>query len=191
MLIKQASRGDIDAYEQLVGRYQDVAFRSAYLITRDASAAEDAAQEAFIRAYRGMPRFRLGSPFRPWLLRIVTNEAHRRVASTQRQNRLVLELAGSVQGLGYPPGIGRSVESEVLAGELREQLHRAIDELSETDKLVLAYRFVLDLSEVEMATAMNCRPGTVKSRLSRALNRLRSALAVREPELLRMRLTDG
>jgi RNA polymerase sigma-70 factor (ECF subfamily) len=187
MLIQLARGGDIDAYEQLVGRYQDVAFRSAYLVTRNAEAAEDAAQEAFIRAYRSMHRFRVGAPFRPWLLRIVHNEAHRRVASYQRQRRLLSELTGSYQ---RPEG-ARSVEAEVLTGELRDQLHRAIEQLSKTDQLVLAYRFVLQLSESEMAEAMNCRQGTVKSRLSRALSRLRSTLAVREPELLRMGLTDA
>ena len=185
MLIKLAGRGDSAAYEELVRRYQDLAFRSAYLVTQDPAAAEDAAQEAFIKAYRALPRFRLGNPFKPWLLKIVSNEAHRTKASGLRQDRLALQLS-SHRGMES----GRSVESQVLASELREQLHQAIEDLSETDQLVLAYRYVLDLSEVEMAAAMNCRRGTVKSRLSRALERLRSTLATREPELVRVGLTD-
>lgn len=186
MLIQQASKGDVSAYEELVTRYQDIAFRSAYLITQDAGAAEEAAQDGFIKAYRALHRFRQGSPFRPWLLTIVTNEARRRKSSSLRQERLALHLSTYQR-----PSLGPSVEAEVLATELREQLHHAIEALSRTDQLVLAYRFVLGLSESEMAAAMNCRQGTVKSRLSRALARLRSALAVREPELLRMRTTDA
>lgn len=186
MLIQQAREGDVSAYEELVTRYQDIAFRSAYLVTQDAGAAEDAAQDGFIKAYHALHRFRQGSPFRPWLLTIVTNEARRRRASSLRQDRLAIHLS-SYQRQSFGP----SVESEVLAGELREQLHHAVEALSRTDQLVLAYRFVLGLSEIEMAAAMNCRQGTVKSRLSRALGRLRSTLAVREPELLRMRTTDA
>ena len=177
-LVERACRGDVTAYENLVERYQGLAFRSAFLVTRETHAAEDAAQEAFIRAYRALPRFRLGSPFRPWLLRIVGNEARRRTASNVRQRNLALQAASG------PQAIPRSVESQVLASELRGQLHRAIEELSETDQLVIAYRFVLGLSEAEMAAAMNCRRGTVKSRLSRALDRLKSRLAIHEPELM-------
>ncbi|HEV3313139.1 MAG TPA: RNA polymerase sigma factor [Chloroflexota bacterium] len=186
MLMEQARRGDVAAYEQLVERYQDLAFRGAFLVTRDAGAAEDAAQEAFIKAYRALPRFRPGKPFRPWLMTIVSNEAKRRRAASLRQDRLPVQMLA-----GGHVTASRSVEAEVLASELREQLHRAIEHLNRTDQLVLVYRYVLGLSEMEMAAAMNCRPGTVKSRLSPALDRLRSTLAVREPELLRVGLIDA
>ena len=76
-LIERARRGEVVAYEELVLRYQDVAIRTAYLIAPD-SDAEDAAQEAFVKAWSALPRFRAGSPFRPWLLRIVANEASNR-----------------------------------------------------------------------------------------------------------------
>lgn len=171
MLIRQASRYDVAAYEELVRRYQDLAFRTAYLITGEATAAEDATQEAFLRIYRSLPRFRLGSPFRPWLLRIVANEARRRRAHSDRQTRIELQVARQV-----PPSWGRSVEGEVMLSEERRRLHEAVQQLPPTDQLVISFRFVLDLSEAEIATAMDCPRGTVKSRLSRAMARLRSIL---------------
>ena len=87
-LVLHASRGDDVAFEELVRRYQELAFRTAYLITGDASQAEDAAQTGFIKAYRALGRFRVGEPFRPWLLTIVANEArNQRGAAGQVQHR--------------------------------------------------------------------------------------------------------
>src|SRR4029077_10773432 len=77
-LVERARRGDEDAYEELVRAYQGIAFRTAYVIAGSASDAEEAAQEAFVKAYRALGRFRPGSPFRPWLLQIVANEARNR-----------------------------------------------------------------------------------------------------------------
>lgn len=81
MLITRATQGDVGAYETLVGLYQDLAFRTAYVITGDRANAQDVAQEAFLRAYRAMPRFGPGNPFRPWILRIVANEARRHLGA--------------------------------------------------------------------------------------------------------------
>jgi RNA polymerase sigma-70 factor (ECF subfamily) len=77
-LIELAKDGDVRAYGELVERYREVAFRTAYLIARNAADAEDAAQEAFVKAYYALGRFRAGEPFRPWLLRIAANEARNR-----------------------------------------------------------------------------------------------------------------
>jgi hypothetical protein len=72
-LVSRARRGDAAAFGTLVDTFAEIAFRTAYLVTADAAEAEDAAQEAFVKAYRALDRFREGSPFRPWLLRIVGN----------------------------------------------------------------------------------------------------------------------
>ena len=88
-LVDLARDGDVRAYEELVSRYQGLAYRVAWLVARQAGEAEDAVQEAFVKAYYALPRFRPGAPFRPWLLRIVANEARNRVRSTRRQERLV------------------------------------------------------------------------------------------------------
>ena len=87
--IASAAEGDAAAFGALVERYQEAAFRTAYLIVRDASGAEDVAQEAFIRAYRRLDTFRRGESFRPWLLRIVTNLALNEVRARRRRATLL------------------------------------------------------------------------------------------------------
>ena len=180
-LIELARLGDVGAYERLVQRYQDLAFRTAYLITGESADAEDAAQEALVKAYYALPRFRRGAPFRPWLLRIVANEArNRRKAARRRDSRIVRATALAQAGDGTGPlggeprgGAGESPEDAALVAEERRLLLEAVDGLREEDRLVIAYRYFLDLSEEEMAVALGCPRGTVKSRLSRSLQRLR------------------
>lgn len=171
-LAGRARQGDVVAYEELVRRYQEVAFRVAWLITADAQEAEDAAQDAFIKAHRALHRFRERAPFRPWLLRIVANEARNRRRSSGRRARLALQVAGERPSGDAAP----SPEGIALAGETRQELLDAIARLDEMDRLVIAYRYFFDMSEAEMATALDCRPGTVKSRLSRAISRLRQQM---------------
>ena len=94
-LVLRSQRGDSRAYEELVRPHQEIAFRVAYVITRNAADAEDAAQEALVKAWRALGRFRAGEPMRPWLLRIVANEARNRRRSTGRREQLVLRAAAS------------------------------------------------------------------------------------------------
>ena len=170
-LVERARRGDEDAYEELVRAYQGIAFRTAYVIAGSASDAEEAAQEAFVKAYRALGRFRPGSPFRPWLLRIVANEARNRRRSAGRRAALSLRAAAEESSGGAAP----SPEGVVLAGEERERLLEAVNGLREEERLVIACRFFLELSEEETAAALDVRLGTVKSRTSRALEHLREA----------------
>jgi RNA polymerase sigma factor (sigma-70 family) len=171
-LIERATQGDGDAVETLVQRYQEVAFRVAYLITGNPDEARDAAQSAFIKAYYALPTFRTGAPLRPWLLRIVANEARNRRTAVMRHPTLALSAATD-----RPSDLAPSPEGAALAGERRQMLLGAIDELREDERLVIAYRYFLDLSESEMAEALSIPRGTVKSRLSRAITRLRRRLA--------------
>jgi RNA polymerase sigma factor (sigma-70 family) len=171
-LIERAQRGDLVAYGDLVRAYQDVAVRTAYLACGDAAEAEDAVQEALIKAHRALGRFRAGAPFRPWLLQIVANEARNRRRSAGRRAGLVLRVAEDRPSDAAAP----SPEAAVLAGETRAALLGAMDRLSEDDRLVLAYRYFLDLSEAETATALGIPRGTVKSRAARAIARLRGRL---------------
>lgn len=170
-LVDRAKRGDVDAYGEIVTRYQALAQRTAYVITRDAAAAEDAAQEAFVRAYRALASFRSGAPLRPWLLRIVANEAINRAKSASRHRAVGLDVAES--RASDPAG---SPEALAIAHERRETLVRALNDLREDDRIVIAYRYFFDLSEAEMAEALRIARGTVKSRLSRAMARLRERL---------------
>ncbi len=170
--MERAKRGDSEAYGELVRRYQELAKRTAYVITRASAEAEEVVQEAFVKAYYAIGRFRSGAPFRPWLLRIVANEALNRVKAAGRRPTVELGLVAD-----RPSGdTALSPEAAALAGERREKLLAAINTLGDDDRLVIAYRYFFDLSEVEMADALHVAHGTVKSRLSRALVRLRTVI---------------
>ena len=169
-LVRRARRGEVSAYEELVRRYQGVAHRTAYLVTGEAAEAEDAAQSAFIKAYGALGTFDIERPFRPWLLAIVANEARNRKRSSARQAGLVLSLAR--EGQETVPSPEHTAEDR----ERREALLRVVNGLAERDRQVIAFRYFLDLSEEETAAAVGVARGTVKSRLSRALARLRDAL---------------
>jgi RNA polymerase sigma factor (sigma-70 family) len=171
-LARLARDGDVHAYGELVERYREVAFRTAWLITRSTADAEDAAQEAFVKAFYALGRFRAGEAFRPWVLRIVANEAKNRRRSAGRRERLALRVAGE-RG---PGDAVPSPETAAVEVERREDLLTALERLPERDRLVVAYRYLLELSEAETAEALGVRPGTVKSRLSRALGRLRTEM---------------
>jgi RNA polymerase sigma factor (sigma-70 family) len=174
-LVERAQSGEIEAFEELVRTYQQLALRTAQVITGNAAEAQDAAQEAFVKAFYALGRFRPGAAFRPWLLRIVANEAINRRRAARRKANLVLRVAESRP----PDGAAPSPESAALAHELRQEVLEAVNRLRTEDRLVIAYRYFMDLSEAEMAEALQCPRGTVKSRLSRALKRLQGELPER------------
>jgi RNA polymerase sigma factor (sigma-70 family) len=175
-LVARARRGDLDAYEEIVRTHQTIAFRTAWVITGSAADAEEAAQDAFVKAYGALSRFRAGAPFRPWLLTIVANEARNRARAAGRRERLALRGAEERR----PGGAVPSPEAALLVTERREELLEALGRLSESDRKAIACRYFLELSEAETAAALDCARGTVKSRLSRALDRLRAQMEVRD-----------
>jgi RNA polymerase sigma-70 factor (ECF subfamily) len=152
-----------------VREHQEVAFRAAYLVTGSAADAEDAAQDGFVKAWQALPRFREGAPFRPWLLAIVVNEARNRRRRAGRQAALALRALD-------PPGPGP--DEEAVARADHERLLRMVGGMREEERLVIGYRYFLDLSEEETAQALGIPRGTVKSRTARALARLREQMAV-------------
>jgi RNA polymerase sigma factor (sigma-70 family) len=174
-LIERARHGDVSAFESLVRAHQDVAFRTAWIASGGADDADDAAQEGFMKAFASLPRFRLDAPFRPWLLTIVANEARNRRRSAARRTALALRSpdAAAATGTTFEP----SPEAGVLATEQRTALLDAIGRLAEPDREVISYRYLLELSEAETAAALGVPTGTAKSRLSRAMERLRTTLA--------------
>jgi RNA polymerase sigma-70 factor (ECF subfamily) len=171
-LVEAAKAGATDAYERLVVEYQRFAYRIAYMVTRDAGDAEEATQDAFVKAYRSLPRFRRGAPFKPWLLKIVTNEARSRRLSSLRHG----EIAARAFGQGGAGASESSAEASVLSAEQRVLLLSAIDALPEKLRDVVSCRYLLELSELDTAAALGIRAGTVKSRLFRALERLEAHL---------------
>jgi RNA polymerase sigma-70 factor (ECF subfamily) len=176
-LVDRARAGDARAYEELVRLHQQIAFRTAIVLAGSAADAEEAVQDAFVKAWRGLGSFRAGAPFRPWLLAIVANEARtRRRASTRRAGwtERAAEQARATGAVAAP-----SAEADALGRERREALLAALDRLPDRDRRALELRYLVGLSEREMAAALGVRPGTVKSRLSRALDRMRAELGER------------
>ncbi len=173
-LVLRAQRGDERAYGELVRAHREIAFRVAYLITRNAADAEDAAQDGFVKAWRALGRFRAAEPLRPWLLQIVANEARNRRRSAGRREHLVLRAGTASPGEAAP-----SPEEAAVGADERRRLLAALDELPEPARLVLACRYLLGLSEDETAAALGVRRGTVKSRSARALDRLREGYGPR------------
>ena len=171
-LIRQARAGDGDAYAALVERRQAVAYRAAFLVTRNAQDAEEATQDGFMKAYRALDRFRTGEPFRPWLLRIVTNAARDRQRAGNRQRALTLKLDQAASGARQHP----SPERETLRAERRRAVIAALDEMGDADRELLTYRYFLDLPTAEIAAMLEARESTIRTRLLRARRRLRDRL---------------
>ncbi len=168
-LVERACRGDPAAFEALVVSYQSLAFRTAFVIAGDAADAEEAAQDAFVKAHRALRRFHSGQPFRPWLLTIVANEARNRRRTRDRRAALALRAAD--------PGVpGEDPEAAALTSERRKRLLTAVERLRDNDREVLACRYFLELSEEETSAALGIARGTVKSRTHRALERLQEEL---------------
>jgi RNA polymerase sigma factor (sigma-70 family) len=172
-LIALACAGDDGAFAELVRRYQEVAFRAAYVILGDADAAADAAQEGFIAMHRALDRFRAGEPVRPWLLTIVGNRARNLRRGAGRRAAATLRLSSDSRSAATWP----SPEDQATADERRAEVLAAVNQLSADERALIACRYFLDLSEAETAAIMGVPRGTVKSRLFRARQRLAAVLS--------------
>lgn len=129
-------------------------------------------QDAFVKAYRSLDKFRPEAPFRPWLLRIVRNEAFNRVRSTKRRDRLAVQTSNDPASGDAAP----SPEAVVLTEDEVRRLLAVVDDLPERYRGVIVHRYLLDMSENETSVILGIPAGTVKSRTSRALERLRNLL---------------
>jgi RNA polymerase sigma-70 factor, ECF subfamily len=171
----RAYEGDQAAWDALVREYQQDAFRLAYLFLGDATEAEDISQEAFVRAYRSRHRFDRTRPFRPWLLTIVANLARNRRRSLGRYLAAWRRLAQTAPD--RTPAAGHDDPGRSQA------LWQAVRSLSQQDQEIIYLRYYLELPENETASVLEIAPGTVKSRLHRALSRLRLVARREFPEL--------
>ena len=159
----------------LVARYTLRAHRAAFLLGAGGE-ADDVVQEAFVKAFRHLSRFRAGEPFGPWLLRIVANETRNLTRSRRRREALALRL-----GTAAPEGTAQNGPAdEALAAERRARLVAAMNALPDRERQVLVCRYFLDLSEAETAQMLAWPPGSVKSRTARGLKRLRGLLVPAE-----------
>ena len=176
VLVARARDGDHDAFGELVRRHQAAALRLAMAVLGSKEEARDVVQDAFVKAYGAIDRFRGDSPVRPWLLRIVANEAkNSRRGRTRRSDR---EVRHGRLAVVPPPAPD---ELAALSMDARHLLD-ALATLGHDDREVLVYRYVVGLTETETADSISAPVGTVKSRSSRALTRLRAAMGGVEEE---------
>ena len=166
--VARSRDGDLDAYAVLVARYTLRAHRAAWLLGAGED-ADDVVQEAFVKAFRALPKFRAGEPFAPWLLSIVANETKNLMRSRHRRNALTLRLSAMEPDAATPD----TPFDEAVAGERRAKLLAAVNALPDRERQALICRYFLDLSEAETAQVLRWPLGSVKSRTSRALGRLR------------------
>jgi len=161
---------DPEAFGALVAEHSVAARRVAAVVLGQAQGVDDVVQDASIRAWQRVETFRPDADFRPWFLRIVANTARNQIRSTGRRGRLHLRAASrelhSVSGS----------EERVIESEEHREVLAAVNRLDAPDRLVLALRHFEEMGEAEMAEVLDCARGTVKSRLSRATNRLREEL---------------
>ncbi|MFI7079458.1 RNA polymerase sigma factor [Micromonospora sp. NPDC049903] len=174
--VTRAQAGDLEAYELLVARHTASAYRTAILLGAG-SDAEDVVQEAFVKGYRKLSRYRGDASSRSWLLAIVANETRNLHRSRDRRTGLVLRAARVAPN---SEAVEDGAVDAVLAGERRATLVRALRSLPERDREVIVCRYFLDLSEDETVAMLGWARGTVKSRTSRALVKLRGLLDVEE-----------
>jgi len=176
-LVERARAGDETAWETLMRLHQEAAFRLAYLILGDAHEAEDAVQEAFVRAYRSLRRYDSSRPFRPWLLSIAANQARNRQRAFGRYMAALFRWGQSEE-----ESVSDS-DSELQRRWEAQALWQAVRRLKPESQDVIYLRHFLQLSEYEASEALGVPQGTVKSRLHRALEALRSVIEKDFPAL--------
>lgn len=191
---RQAARGDLDAFNQLVLKHQDLAYRHALSMLHDSWLAEDVVQEGFVKAFQNMPSFRGGS-FRAWLMRIVTNTAYDELRQKSKKPTQPLfpddddgEEMESPHWLADPSA---SVEGAMEDDEQVQFIHRAMNELQGVYRTVLTLVDLQDFDYEEAARALNVPVGTVKSRLARARMQMKEKLGNSLNHFDRMQFTAG
>jgi len=180
-LIRHATDGDAAAWEPLVLAHQEAVFRLSYLLLGDPDDAEDVAQETFLRAWNHLKRFDPTRPLRPWLLSIASNLASNRRRSAGRY------LAALTRAFRNEPLSTANVEEKSAQHMQANELWKAVRSLTMTDQQVVYLRYFMDLSVTETAEILQVAEGTVKSRLSRALERLRGIIQQDFPVLAERR----
>lgn len=170
-LVTLAAQGDLDAFNQLVLTYQNMAYHHAFSLLGDSDQAEDATQESFIKAFQAINGFRGGS-FRGWLLRIVTNSTYDMLRRSRRHPTQPLfpvdDEGEEVESAAWLADPNTSVQSTVEQSELSKDIYRVLAELPDAYRSVLTLIDVHDLDYTEAAQALKIPIGTVKSRLARA-----------------------
>jgi RNA polymerase sigma-70 factor (ECF subfamily) len=177
-VVARAKTGDTGAFDMLVAEHQAFVYNLAFRVLGNPQEAEDAAQDAFVRAWRALPRFRSQARFRTWLYRITANVCYNRLPKLRRE----LAAIGEDDVADHPdPGAGAPHEG-LEAAERRAWLHRQIETLPEAYRLLITLRYQRELAYEEIAEITSLPMGTIKTGLFRAKERLRNMLAACEEE---------
>ena len=170
MIVARARKGDTDAFEQLVITYREPVFRLALRMCGNAADAEEAAQDAFLSAWKGLPNFRGDSRFSTWLYQLTTHAA---IDLLRRQKRQI--SAEDIDGVS-PQDDAPGPQQQAEQSETRKAVREAVLALPEEQRQIVVLRFMEELSYEEIGAALKLPPGTVKSRLNRAKAQLRTIL---------------
>jgi len=179
-LVKRARKGDLDAYDELVKRYQERIYATVYHMTSNHEDANDIAQEAFIKAFQALKSFRGGSSFYTWLYRIAVNKTINFLK--QRRNKNHFSLNDLDFNAEHDPDLvalisDKTPHREIGLSELQKKLNEALMQLSEPHRMVVVLHDVQGQSHEEIAEIMDCNIGTVRSRLFYARQQLQGYLA--------------
>lgn len=179
-LVTRAAAGDGEAFEAIMRRHNQLAFRTARSIMRDDNEAEDVVQEAYLRAWRALDKFRKESRFSTWLVRIVTNEALGRL----RRNRAhIIPLDAAMTSpeprvqAALTEDAEKGPEKAAMRRQARELIEARIDRLPDVFRTVFVLRAVEEMSVAEVSEALDIPEATVRSRFFRARSLLREGLA--------------
>jgi len=180
VLVKRARQGDLEAYDELVRRYQERIYATIYHMTSNHEDANDLAQEAFIKGYQALKSFKGGSSFYTWVYRIAVNKTINFLK--QRKNRSQLSLDDIDFNAEHDPDLvalisEKTPRREINLAELQEKLNSAMQKLSQPHRLVVTLHDVQGLSHEEIAKIMDCNIGTVRSRLFYARQQLQAYLS--------------
>jgi RNA polymerase sigma-70 factor (ECF subfamily) len=179
-LVRKARLGDLEAYDELVRRYQERIYGTIYHMTANHEDANDLAQESFIKAFQALKSFKGGSSFYTWLYRIAVNKTINFLK--QRKNRIHMSLNDLDFNTEHDPDLvalisEKTPHREVNLAELQEKLNEAMLKLSEPHRLVVVLHDVQGMAHDEIAKVMDCNIGTVRSRLFYARQQLQALLS--------------
>mgnify|MGYP001829173323 CR=1 FL=1 len=177
-IVARAQQGDPAAFEALMDMHAQYVYNLALRVVQNPQEAEDLAQEAFLRAWRGLPAFRGQSKFSTWLYRIVTNLCYNQLPRIKRE---LASLAPDEEAIRLPDEY-QSPEGGVLTAELRTHLHTIIEELPESYRLLITLRHLQGMSYKEISQVTDMPLGTVKTGIYRARQLLKTALENYEVE---------
>jgi RNA polymerase sigma-70 factor, ECF subfamily len=170
--IHRLKRGDLSGMEDLVLRYQAKAVRAAFLITHDEQLAQDVAQDTFVRLYHRISQFDENRPFEPYLMRSVANAA----LDVAQKAAKHISLDSGLDHVESLLSQAASVESDVEYTQLKQMIVAALSRLEPRQRAVIIQRYYLEMSEKEMAAALDAPAGTVKWLLNTARAKLRELL---------------